>query len=157
MIRRGTGPLDFAERRRLEAAIDDAFAPLRLRTAPVGPARARAAARWRRADAPEGLGGLPFFARLSELSVAVAVTAFLFSGSLLSAVAPRQPEGSAATAAALGRTLNGRLADQHPISSTVADVRAWLAEDALNAAAVRRQDPAPALTVETHDGLSIKP
>ena len=156
-MRRGSGVLDVAERLRLEAAIDDAFAPLRLRTASVGPARARAAARWRRPDEPDGLRGFAFFSRLSELSVAVAVTAFLFSGSLLSAVAPRQPDGSAATAAALGRTLNGRLADQHPITSTVADARAWRADEALNAAALRRQASDAPLAVETHDGLSIKP
>src|SRR4029077_12648274 len=42
----GPAPLSLDERLPLDAALDDAFAPLRARTANVGAARIRAAVRW---------------------------------------------------------------------------------------------------------------
>ena len=42
----GPAPLPLDERLTVDAALDDAFAPLRARTANVGPARVRAAVRW---------------------------------------------------------------------------------------------------------------
>ncbi len=52
----GPAPLPLDQRLPLDAALEDAFAPLRSRTANVGPARVRAAVRW---STPEtGLRGL---------------------------------------------------------------------------------------------------
>jgi hypothetical protein len=74
-----------------------------------------------------------------------------------STLTPRQPDGSSATAAVVERTLNGRLADQHPISSSARDYQTTVSEDALNAASVRRRASDRPLAVETHDGLSLRP
>jgi len=84
-------PIALEQRRSIDAALDDAFAPLRARTTSVGPARVRAAVRW----TPERprLGALELLARASQLTVAAAFSAFLFAGSVASVTAvPTTPD-----------------------------------------------------------------
>jgi hypothetical protein len=77
-----SGHLGLAERLEVEAAIDAAFEPLRARRAGVGPARVRAAVRWGRGTAPVPVPWAAAIARLSELGVAVGMSAFIFTASL---------------------------------------------------------------------------
>ncbi len=67
-----------AEDLAVEAALRDAFAPLRARRAPVGPLRVRAAVRWGRGSGASPLPWTAAIARLSELSVAVGMSVMVF-------------------------------------------------------------------------------
>ena len=79
----GPAPLPLDQRLPLDAALDDAFAPLRGRSANIGPARVRAAVRWTPSE-PRRIGRLALLARVSELTVAAAISAFLFAGTVAS-------------------------------------------------------------------------
>ena len=135
-------PLRRDQRLPLDAALEDAFAPLRARTASVGPSRVRAAIRWSSSE-PRGLGGLALFARMSELTVAAAISAFLFAGAVASVDAvPTAPDISRDAVSSGKWTLNGRNALQRPIDSRATDYRTIAGDFAANAAIARR--PAPA-------------
>lgn len=88
-MRRRAGALPLETRLRLDAALSEAYAPLRLATTGLSPARVRAAVRW----APEGppaLRGAALLGRAGELATAVAAAAFVFAASL----SPLGPSGS---------------------------------------------------------------
>jgi hypothetical protein len=139
----GQAPLPFEHRRALDAALDEAFAPLRARAANIGPARVRAAVRW---SAPETarLGRLGLLARVSELTVAAAFSAFLFAGSVASVTAiPAVPDVSRDAVIAGDWMLNGRIASQRPMDSRATDYRTTAGDIAANAATARRPDAAP--------------
>ena len=154
----GTSALPLDQRLPLDAALDDAFAPLRSRTAPIGAARVRAAVRWSAPETPK-LRGLALFSRISELSMAAAISAFLFVGAVTSAqAAPALPDVSRNATAAGEWTLNGRNALQRPIDSRATDYRAIAGEVADNAATVRRAQPeAPAYTVRDTEPFAHRP
>ena len=136
----GPAPLPLEERLPLDAALDDAFAPLRGRTANVGPARVRAAVRWTTAE-PRTLGRLGLLVRLSELSIAAAISAFLFAGSVASVqTAPPVPDISRDAVTAGEWMLNGRNALQRPMSSLATDYRTTAGLLAANAASARRTE-----------------
>lgn len=84
-------PLRLSERLQVERAIDAAFAPLRAAHADLSPLRVRAAVRWGRgAPRPTRVRWTAVAARLSELSVAVGMTAMVLVGALAPArSAPR--------------------------------------------------------------------
>lgn len=126
-----------ADRLALDAALAEAFAPLRRRQAPVGPARVHAALRWA-APAPRPFAGLAILGRLSELAVAAAVSAFLFSAAMPVA-APQLPDASRDPVSQSEWTLNGRIALQRPIDSRATDYRTIAGDGAANAAIVRRR------------------
>lgn len=88
-----TRALDLAERLDAEAAIDAAFAPLRARRSTVGATRVRAAVRWGRGgDAlPEAVPWAGAMRRISELGMAVGMSAFVFAASLSSVPIGDQP------------------------------------------------------------------
>ena len=133
----GPAPLAPAERRAIDAALDDAFATLRGRTAAVGPARVRAAVRWS-APEPVRVGRLEVARRISGLSLAAAVSAFVLAGSL----APVR-EGAEVTrdsGTSVGRVLNGRLAYQPPVEPHQATIRSSVGDGASNGAIARRAD-----------------
>ena len=73
-----TDPLPLGERLRVERAIDDAFAPLRLRSTNVSALRVRAAVRWGRGEPPSALRWSGAIARLSELSIAAGMSVMIF-------------------------------------------------------------------------------
>ncbi|MGH2450994.1 MAG: hypothetical protein ACRDGE_06960 [Candidatus Limnocylindria bacterium] len=77
-------PLTFAEQLRLEAALDEAFAPIRERRTNLSPARVRAALRWepRLREAPPVWRGVALAGRLAESSLAVGLTALIFVATL---------------------------------------------------------------------------
>jgi hypothetical protein len=79
----------------LDRLLDDAFAPGRSRTVPISAARVRARVAWER-PVDGGLRGLALFGRLAETSLAIGMTALLFTATL-GGVAPTtetvQPEG----------------------------------------------------------------
>lgn len=77
-------PLTFAEQLRLEAALDEAFAPLRDRRTSLSPARVRAAVRWEpgHRETPPVWRGVALAGRLAESSLAVGLTALLFVATL---------------------------------------------------------------------------
>ena len=139
------GPAPFAlldhpghpDRLMVDAALDEAFAPLRARTANIGAARVRAAVRWSQPE-PRPLGGLALLARIGQLSVAAVISAFLF-GATLASVTPALPDASRDAASAGEWTLNGRLALQRPIDSRATDYRTTAGDIAANAATVRRE------------------
>ncbi|MDP9320397.1 MAG: hypothetical protein M3P16_04790 [Chloroflexota bacterium] len=136
-------PLPLEHRRPVDAALDEAFAPLRALTANVGPARVRAAVRWS-APQPARLGRLGLLARVSELTVAAAFSAFLFAGSVASATAiPAAPDVSRNAVTAGEWMLNGRNALQRPMDSRATDYRTTAGDFAANAATARRPDAAP--------------
>src|SRR6266542_6533273 len=105
MLRRDRLSLD--DQIRLEAALRDAFAPLRARRAPLSAARVRAAVRWE-APPPPRLGGLALVGRLGELSTVMAVAAIVFAGVLSPALptSHEQEQGQELVAPALA-PLNG--------------------------------------------------
>ena len=121
----------------LDAALDDAFGPLRARTANIGAARIRAAVRWSQPE-PRPLRGLALVARIGELSVAAVVSAFLF-GATLASISPGLPDASRDAANAGEWMLNGRLALQRPIESRATDYRTTAGDLAANAVTVRRE------------------
>lgn len=87
--------LSLGERLEVEAALDEAFAPLRARRSGLSPLRVRAAVRWGRgapapARAPAAYGWSGAIARLSELSVAVGMGALIFAAALGPASPPRE-------------------------------------------------------------------
>lgn len=136
--------LPLEQRLPLDVALDDAFAPLRARSSRVGPARVRAAVRWM-APEPRPLRGLALLTRVSELTVAAAISAFLFAGSVASIQSvPTVPELSRDAASAGEWMLNGRNALQRPIDSRATDYRTFAGEIAANAATARRVEPAQA-------------
>ncbi|MBU6422567.1 MAG: hypothetical protein KGQ88_00865 [Chloroflexi bacterium] len=71
-----------------EAALRDAFAPLRARHAAVGPTRVRAAVRWGRGSDAGPLRWSAAISRLSELSVAVGMSVMVFIAAFGTPVAP---------------------------------------------------------------------
>jgi len=121
----------------VDDALDEAFAPLRARTANIGAARVRAAVRWAR-PAPSRLRGVALVARISELSVAAAVCAFLIGPSLAS-VTPAVPDVSRDVASAGMWVLNGRTALQWPIASRATADRTTGGDLADSAATIRRE------------------
>jgi hypothetical protein len=154
----GTTPLPLDQRLPLDGLLDDAFAPLRSRTAAVGPARVRAAVRWSPPE-PPALRGYALFVRISEFSVAAAISAFLFAGSVASVQAPPPVPDVSRNAVTAGEwTLNGRTAFQRPISSQFADYRMVAGELAANAVTARRTGPeAPAYTVRDSEPFTVRP
>lgn len=129
--------LDHPDRLTVDAALDEAFAPLRARTANIGAARARAAVRWTRPE-PRPLHGLALLARIGDLSVAAVLSAFLVSASLAS-VAPAVPDVERDAARAGVWVLNGRTALQWPVDPRATDHRVTGSDLADNAATVRRE------------------
>ena len=154
----GPAPLTLDERLPLDAVLDDAFAPLRIRTANIGPARIRAAVRWT-APEPRRLGGLALLTRASELTVAAAICAFLFAGSVASVEsAPPVPYVSRDAVTAGEWMLNGRNALQRPISSLATAYRTTAGDMATNAATARRIEPlAPAQGVRDSEPFAGRP
>lgn len=70
------------ERLLLDRVLDDAFAPGRSRTARLSPARVRARVAWEReAPPPPGWRALALLGRLGESSLALGMTALLFTAS----------------------------------------------------------------------------
>ena len=149
-------PLD--QRLPLDAALDEAFGPLRSLTTRIGPARVRAAVRWS-APEPRPLRGLGLLTRLSELTVAAAISAFLFAGSVASVEAwPPMPDLSRDAATAGDRILNGRNALQRPIDSRATDYRTTAGDLAANAATARRVvERAPAASVHDSEPFTTSP
>jgi hypothetical protein len=89
--------LSLEERLRVEAALADAYAPLRERRAAISPARVRARVRWETAPQPAAAWqGVALVARLSEATVAFAVSALFFVGALGITEAPRSVSDDAA-------------------------------------------------------------
>lgn len=78
-------PLRLSERLEVESALEAAFAPLRCSQAELSPLRVRAAVRWGRGATARPVRWAAAVARLSELSVAVGMTAMLFVGAFGSA------------------------------------------------------------------------
>ena len=154
----GPAPLPLDQRLTVDAALDDAFAPLRARTANVGPARVRAAVRWT-ASEPRTLGRLGLLVRVSELTIAAAISAFLFAGSVASVqTAPPVPDISRDAVTAGEWMLNGRNALQRPISSLATAYRTTAGDMAANAATARRTDLlAPAQSVRDSEPFSGRP
>jgi hypothetical protein len=154
----GSARLSLDERLSVDAALDEAFAPLRARTASVGPARVRAAVRWA-APEPRRLGGLALLTRMSELTVAAAFSAFLFAGAVSSiAGVPAVPDVSRNAATAGEWTLNGRNALQRPMDSLATDYRTTAGDLAANAATSRRPgSAAPAQAVRDSEPFADRP
>lgn len=154
----GPAPLPLDQRLTVDAALDDAFAPLRARTANVGPARVRAAVRWT-ASEPRTLGRLGLLVRVSELTIAAAISAFLFAGSVASVqTAPPVPDVSRDAVTAGEWMLNGRNALQRPISSLATAYRTTAGDMAANAATARRTDVvAPAQSVRDSEPFAGRP
>ncbi|HLZ48004.1 MAG TPA: hypothetical protein VKR80_05070 [Candidatus Limnocylindria bacterium] len=125
------------ERLALDSALADAFAPLRARSANISAARVRAAVRWS-APEPRPLRGIALLTRVSELSVAAAISAFLFAGTVASLEAtPPMPDTSRDAVASDEWVLNGRNALQRPIDSRATDYRTTAGDLAANAATAR--------------------
>ncbi|HEX6061017.1 MAG TPA: hypothetical protein VF001_03030 [Candidatus Limnocylindria bacterium] len=155
----GPAPVPLDQRLPLDAALEDAFAPLRTRTANVGPARVRAAVRWT-ASEPRRLGRLGLLVRMSELTIAAAISAFLFAGSVASVqAAPPVPYVSRDAVTAGGWMLNGRNALHIPMSSLATDYRTIAGDMAANAATARRTDDpvAPAQSVRDSEPFAGRP
>lgn len=130
--------LSLDERLAVDATLDEAFAPLRARGTRISPARARAAVRWS-APEPRPLRGLGLLTRVSKLTVAAAVSAFLFAGSVASVeVMPSTADLSRDAVTAGDWMLNGRNALQRPIDSRATDYRTTAGDLAANAATTRR-------------------
>lgn len=128
-----------ADRIAVDAALADAFAPLRVRSANIGAARIRAAVRWARPEPPPARG-LALVTRIGELLTAAAVSAFLIGGSLGSMTAGSAfPDVSRDAVSAGQWTLNGRAAFQRPIGSRTTDRLDPVGDGAANAATVRRE------------------
>lgn len=146
------------ERLALDAALEDAFAPLRARSANISAARVRAAVRWS-APEPRPLRGLALLTRVSELTVAAAISAFLFAGTVASVEAtPELPDVSHDAAVSGEWVLNGRNALQHPIDSRATDYRTTAGDLAANAATARRTASAAAVpTVRDSEPFAARP
>lgn len=135
---RAFGPRRLAldDRLAVDAALEEAFAPLRVRTANISAARVRAAVRWER-PAPTPLSGFALLARIGELSTAAVISALVFGSSLVSV--QTMPDGTRDAAQAGEWVLNGRAALQRPIDSRATDYRTIAGDIAVNAATVRRE------------------
>jgi hypothetical protein len=153
----GQAPLPLEQRMLLDAALEDAFAPLRARTANIGPARVRAAVRWSAAEPRRSR--LALLGRVSELTIAAAFSAFLFAGSVASVeAAPAVPDVSRDAVTAGEWMLNGRNALQRPIASLATAYRTTAGDMAANAATARRTEPfAPAQSVRDSEPFSGRP
>lgn len=79
-----TGGLGLGERLEVEAALETAFAPLRAQRTAVGPTRVRAAVRWGRVEPRPPVRWAAAVSRISELGMAVGMTAFVFAAALTS-------------------------------------------------------------------------
>lgn len=154
----GPAPLPLDERLTVDAALEDAFAPLRARTANVGPARVRAAVKWS-ASEPPTRSRLALLGRVSELTVAAAISAFLFAGSVASVeTAPPVPDVSRDAVTAGEWMLNGRNALQRPMASLATDYRTTAGAMAANAATARRTEViAPAQSIRDSEPFSGRP
>lgn len=86
----GARGLGLGERLEVEAALETAFAPLRARRSTVGPTRVRAAVRWGRAEPQPPVPRAAAISRISELGIAVGMSAFLFAAALT----PAPPRGA---------------------------------------------------------------
>ena len=142
----------------VDAALDEAFAPLRARTTNIGPARVRAAVRWA-APEPRRLGGLALLTRISELTVAAAFSAFLFAGAITSiGGAADSPDASRDPVTAGEWTLNGRNALQRQVDSRASDYRTTAGAMAANAATARRPEEAtPTHTIRDSEPFADTP
>jgi hypothetical protein len=154
----GPAHLRLDDRLQLDATLDDAFGPLRTRTATVGAARVRAALRWSSPE-PRTLGGLALLTRISELTVAAAISAFLFAGAVASVESvPTVPDSSRNAVTAGEWMLNGRNALQRPIDVRASDYRTTAGDMAANAATARRPKvAAPARTVRDSEPFAARP
>lgn len=154
----GAAPLSLDHGLAVDAALDDAFGPLRARTATVGAARVRAAVRWSSPEAPT-LGRLALLARISELTIAAAISGFLFAGSVASfGAVPAVPDVSRDAVTAGEWMLNGRIALQRPMDVRATDYRTTAGDMAANAATARRpQAPAPSQTVRDSEPFAARP
>lgn len=150
--------LGYRERLALDSALEDAFAPLRARTANISAARVRAAVRWS-APEPRPLRGLGLLTRVSELTVAAAVSAFLFAGTVASVeTTPSIPDVSHDAAVSGEWVLNGRNALQRPIDSRATDYRTIAGDVAANAATARRAtSPAVIPAVRDSEPFAARP
>lgn len=83
--------LGLAERLEVEAALESAFAPLRARRTSVGPTRIRAAVSWGRGGPEPAVPWAGTLRRISELGIAVGMSAFVFAASLASVPPPGTP------------------------------------------------------------------
>jgi hypothetical protein len=83
--------LGLAERLEVEAALENAFAPLRARRAGLGPTRVRAAVSWGRGGSEAAVPWAGTIRRISELGIAVGMSALVFAGSLTSVPPPGAP------------------------------------------------------------------
>lgn len=93
--------LPLAERLEVEAAIEGAFAPLRLRRTDLSPLRVRAAVRWGRGrdvEPPAAMRWSGAVRRLSELSMAVGMSVLMFGAALGPALPEARPEAVLADA-----------------------------------------------------------
>ena len=150
--------LGYRERLALDSALEDAFAPLRARTANISAARVRAAVRWS-APEPRPLRGLALLTRVSELTVAAAISAFLFAGTVASVeTTPSIPDVSHDAAVSGEWVLNGRNALQRPIDSRSMDYRTIAGDVAANAATARRAtSPAVIPAVRDSEPFAARP
>jgi len=146
------------ERLALDSALGDAFAPLRARGANISAARVRAAVRWS-APEPRPLRGLALLTRVSELTVAAAISAFLFAGTVASVeTTPPMPDISHDAVVSGEWVLNGRNALQRPIDSRATDYRTTAGDLAANAATARRPASTGAVpTVRDSEPFAARP
>lgn len=155
----GSTPLPLDDRLAVDALLDEAFAPLRTRTTTIGPARVRAAVRWSPAE-PRGVRGAALLARVSQLTLAAAISAFVFTGSVASLVA--EPSFDATTRDAglsESRVLNGRIAFQPSAAPHESSVSGVVDDEfAVNAATARRPESvAPTQTVRDSEPFDHTP
>lgn len=83
--------MGLGERLEVEAALETAFAPLRARRSTVGPTRVRAAVRWGRAEPEAPVPWAAAVSRISELGMAVGMSALVFAAALTSVAPPASP------------------------------------------------------------------
>lgn len=142
MTLRRPAHLTLDDRLLMDAALEEAFAPLRSRTSTVGATRVRAAVRWTRPE-PRPVRGVALIGRIGELSLAAVVSAFLFGASITSLVPVPGSDGQgdpSRDAVSAGQwMLNGRTALQRPIDSRATDYLTTVGELAANAATIRRE------------------
>ena len=124
---RHVDPLPLPERLEVERALENALAPLRLRRAPVSALRVRAAVRWGRGAPPEAVRWSGALARLSELSLAVGMSAMVFVGAFSSAV----PACRTPSAASLDEAFDPALSPVPRVTAPLDDERyiRWLRLD----------------------------
>src|SRR5205823_6264377 len=113
---------------------------------------------WTAAE-PRRLHGLALLTRVSELTVAAAISAFLFAGSLATVQSvPAVPDVSRDAVTAGEWMLNGRNALQRPMSSLATAYRTTVGDMAANAATARRIEVvAPSPGVRDSEPLAGRP